>query len=142
MIGGVLLFFDRAMYAPLFPYSQAHSLTALSFPRLAMGNVHPHSPHPPFSPVQSLTTTIDTLPNRPNHNNRPSKNASLLRAPPKTQRNSSLLWRTSSDPDALGPDRFPGRAIRDIDLVWGFLRHDCGLCEEYSCDWAVYWDGG
>ncbi len=51
LFGGVIMFFDRAMYAPNFLQSRAHML---KLPRLAMGNVR--LSHYSFSMIIHLTT--------------------------------------------------------------------------------------
>jgi hypothetical protein len=142
LIGGVLLFFDRAMYvlfSPLFSVPTDRSI-------LQACNGQRPSPYPlPFeipSKPTSLTTPTDPLPNWPYNNHRTPKNTPLLRATPKAQRDSSFFWRTSPDFDALGSNRFLRRVIWDFHFIRGFLGHDCGLCEECPGCGTVYWHGG
>lgn len=124
------------------PMLQDHSLTC-PFVQACNGQRASLSSHPNSSRATSLLTPPpDPLPDRPNNYNRTPKNPPLLRAAPKAQRNSSLLRRPILDSDALAPDRFPRRVIRDLCLVWRFPGHDCWLCEEYSGYWSVYWDAG
>ena len=109
LIGGVVLFFDRAMYAsPPFPRSLNVEADAI-FEGLqwAMYGVIPLFIRDTFLEPGSHFL-LDSLPNRPNNNNRTPKNDALLRASAKTQRYGSFLLRPNSHLDALGTHRFLG----------------------------------
>jgi hypothetical protein len=141
LIGGVMMFFDRAMYVPLYtcPFcrlianqfqasnGKCMSLISILIPPLPTPNNLPPIP-------------TDPLPNRPHHNNRTPKDRPLLRAETETQRHRGVFHGSFPDTDALGIHRVFNRVIWDLCVVWGFPRDDIGFWQEYSGGGILDWE--
>ena len=137
-MGGVMMFFDRAMYV-----STLHIRTALLTCEQA-GNGKRTSSTSSNQVLRYRTlpnTPIDTLSDWSHTHHRNNENRRLLRAQAEMERHSGICRWYITYPDALGFHRFHNRTVRHTCAVWRLSHDHCGLRQQCTGDWAIYCQG-
>lgn len=96
-MGGVMMFFDRAMFVEPIPH-RGHADVLLGWP----WETYALNPQHQRPRAAVLTLRSDSLPNRPDPYNRHHKDRSLLRTQAKMEGHTRLCRWNKSDPHALG----------------------------------------
>jgi hypothetical protein len=146
-MGGVMMFFDRAMYvlpALCLQSGTTYAIQRLT-PRQQAGNGQctytlSSSLLLSSSPVRTLVLTRapDPLPHRPDAHHRHDKNARLLRAPPEVERHACFRGRHHADSRQVGFYRLPRRTVRHPRPVRRLLRYNCRVCGKRARRGALY----
>lgn len=71
-----------------------------------------------------LTPPVDPLHHRPDLDHRSSEDTSVLCTAAETERYRGVYGRHTTHPPPLAFDRLLGGALRNLCVVWGFLRND------------------
>ena len=107
LIGGVMLFFDRAMLV-IFPSCDGIPADMSNLGSPWETYEPPSSPESADPERRNLTTDLpDPLPHRPHHHHRTSENAPILRAETKGQGHSCIFRRADADPPEVDVYRLP-----------------------------------
>lgn len=135
-MGGVMMFFDRAMYVCVRMYANI----LLTCVQAGHGQrTLPTSPIPSLSVSNAPRT--DTFHYRSHAYHRNNQDGRLLRPQAKVERHSRIRRRHIAHPHALGIHRLHRRVIRYPRFVWRLSRNYCGLREQYTHHWAIHCKG-
>lgn len=101
-----------------------------------MGNVCPRRPCEIIA--RTLIGILDPLPDRTYPHYWHPEDICLLRETAKTERDGCIHGWHTPDLAPVAADRLPGRAVRDIRALWGFLCNHRFICWQHPGRGSLY----